>query len=502
MIRRIFCILCCAMLCCTVLPSVADGHEYKMSGYDPADVYRDWNTNLFFERMKEKTGIGFTYRQYSDPKLWREAKASYQKDGELPDVLFKAELAPSECIQLLNKGVLIDLKPLLSEHAPNLWRLLQDNPAYLSAVTLPGGEIAALPYINTMPGQNCMWINREWLENLRLKMPTTAEEFVQVLTAFRDKDPNRNGKKDEIPLTLNGAYDLKYLAHAFGLVANDFNVWAQDGQAHYLPLDPAFQSFLSWCRDLHTEKLLDKECFSTVDNLRRVTDAKSTPVYGVLFAPMASNLLPVEWTTNYQVIPPLSYNGKQVYRTVANNVMLGAFALTSACPEPQKLLAWVDYLYTEEGATLANFGKVGEDYVEDGDGTWRKTESGAQTSFLSNVAISTGGLVPGISAEKFQSRYFDESVSYITSQIQLVSDIAKNPFPAVSLTSEDEAFLLGAQQMLGIYVDESIARFVMGEWELNEQTYASFIQQLKDYRVDEFIHFWQQKLNAQQEVSK
>ncbi len=35
-------------------------------------------------------------------------------------------------------------------------------------------------------------INRTWLNTLGLEMPTTTEEFRNVLIAFRDQDPNQN----------------------------------------------------------------------------------------------------------------------------------------------------------------------------------------------------------------------------------------------------------------------------------------------------------------------
>ncbi|MDW7659280.1 MAG: hypothetical protein SCM11_19105, partial [Bacillota bacterium] len=49
-------------------------------------------------------------------------------------------------------------------------------------------------------------INRTWMETLGLQMPTTTEEFRDVLIAFRDEDPNGNGQKDEIPFLAGPAW--------------------------------------------------------------------------------------------------------------------------------------------------------------------------------------------------------------------------------------------------------------------------------------------------------
>ena len=70
-------------------------------------------------------------------------------------------------------------------------------------------------------------------------------------------------------------------------------------------------------------------------------------------------------------MPPLRYGGRQVYRPIAMPVHTGAFAVTAACRDVAAALQWVDYLYLPEGAVLASIGLEGEDYVVDGDGSWR-----------------------------------------------------------------------------------------------------------------------------------
>ena len=43
------------------------------------------------------------------------------------------------------------------------------------------------------------WVRQDWLDKLGLKAPQNVDELYTVLKAFRDRDPNGNGKKDEIP---------------------------------------------------------------------------------------------------------------------------------------------------------------------------------------------------------------------------------------------------------------------------------------------------------------
>ena len=38
--------------------------DYLMEGYDGGVTYRIWETNLFFERMQESTGVSFQFRHF------------------------------------------------------------------------------------------------------------------------------------------------------------------------------------------------------------------------------------------------------------------------------------------------------------------------------------------------------------------------------------------------------------------------------------------------------
>ncbi len=43
-----------------------------------------------------------------------------------------------------------------------------------------------------------LYINQTWLDKLGLNVPTTTDEYKEVLKAFATQDPNGNGQADEI----------------------------------------------------------------------------------------------------------------------------------------------------------------------------------------------------------------------------------------------------------------------------------------------------------------
>lgn len=498
--RRIFCLLLTCMLCLCCWAAAEEGEQgpsFIMAGFDNTQ-YRDWQNNQFFLRMEEKTGVHLVLRQSKTEADWAAVKAAMAAgDDGMADVLFKAALTTQECISLREKGVLIDLKPYLETCCPNLWALIQENPEILSAITLPDGSVAALPFITPIPLENYMWINQKWLDALRLSAPTNAEELVQVLTAFRDRDPNRNGRRDEIPLCFQGPFDLKFLAHAFGLIANDYNVFVEDSQVKFMPLDPNYRMFVTWCRDLYQEKLLDKNGFITTVS-QTVTDDKATPTCGIIMAYLAGDTFRVSWATDYVILDPMTYQGEKIYREFAWPVTRGTFAITSACKDPETMLRWVDTLYTEEGATLALAGAENVDYLVDGDGTWRMPESQQNEAYRASANVDGGGRIPGLENVAFQRRYGgDDSVRIILDSQQRFSQYVRRPFPYYTLIQAQMDEIAPLQVKIGTYVDMQLARWVLGEEEISDASFAQFESTLNEMGLNDFLAFWQRVLDQQ-----
>lgn len=474
------------------LPALAQEQAFHLMGYEPRENARVWEDNLYFIRRQEKSGLAFTFSQFDDQAAYHAAIGNLKKDDQnLPDALFKADLTNREAVELHQKGVLIDLAPYLEEHMPAFSSLMKQQPGIKQAITQRDGTILTLPYVSMLPSQNILWINQAWLTELKMDLPKNREELKKVLTAFLTQDPNRNNRKDEVPLSFLGSYDLKYLAHAFGLIANDFNVFVKDGKVAFLPAQKEFYDFVVWLRDLYQQGLLDKDGFVTADAFRRQTDAKAASRYGAFFALLPTQVVPMEKAADYVALPPISESGTAVYRAVASPAFPGTFAVTSACKEVGKLLAFVDELYTQQGSVLASVGQEGEDYVFDGDGSWRLLRDMGNQVQNAKVTLSTDHRAPGISSDQFQTLFSDVSVRALYEQLKVYQDVAVLPFPSIPLTPLEEDHIVPLQAALGRAVDEGLARFVLGEKPLDQAAFTTFLEELQGLKLQEFLDFWQ-----------
>ncbi len=472
-----------------------------MAGFDNSQ-YRDWTSNKFFARMEEKTGIHFELKQYTDEAAWAAAKAGMSAGREdLPDVLFKAELSASDVRDMADAGVLIDLKPYLAEYAPDLWARLEAHPEDLAAITMEDGSIRALPSFNDLPNNDLMWINSDWLKNLRLDPPKTAEEMTEVLRAFKTGDPNRNGRADEVPLTFIGMWELRFLGHAFGIIDNDWYLSVRDGKVTSSLSSEENRAFLTWLHQLWQEELLDHKGFVNMDSLRQVTDEKAEMVYGVMLSTTPLTVVPAASLSAYSVLEPLAWEGKQVYRNLLGTLTRGTFAVTRTCREPEKLIAWVNTLYTREGSLLMQAGLEGEEYFwnEDGRWEWMADLQTVANEVLPGATISEGGTPPGVVDADFQLQYADDATRRLIEQMSLAAGYAVSPFPLVTLSGEDEARAAKLQESIGPYAEQTMAAFVTGDLELSDENWAAFTEGLEERGLSEMTALWQRYIGKGEE---
>ena len=483
-------------LCLLLTSALAGAESYVLGGFDTASSGHDWDNNLFFRRMEERTGISFSFRQYTDAEEYGVYLRQLLNGEEtLPDALFKASLSPAETLRLYEAGLLIDLAPYLSEAMPNLSALLDEHPEWKKAITLPDGAIAALPQINELQTNNVVWINTRWLSAVRREMPKTAEELTETLRAFKAEDPNRDGRADEIPLTFTGLWDLRFLGHAFGIISNDYYITVKDGAAVSTLTSPENRAFLSWLREMYAEGLMDSRGFSSSDTLRQITDSNAAITYGVIFGPTPLAMVPASAAADYEALL-LEYNGETVYRSLLGDLSRGTFAVTSACKNPAELLSWADYFYTEEGLYLAFVGVEGEEYTRLSDGTWSWNDDSTTVAevVLKEDNIGEGAMMPAYLPMEYQLSYDDASTHQLVLQLARLKESSVEPCPQVYLTEEQTARLNEIWPALNAYAETQMAWFVAGDVPLNDETWAEFTAEAERLGLNGLTAFFQEAL--------
>lgn len=508
-IKKIISILLLVLLIIAAHFASADT-RFSLYGFEDENSKVNWENNLFFKRWGEKFNIAFDvqvcldYKEYknfianivhsySNNEVNKADDISNKEDSLLPDVFFKANFNSSEAIELYHSDIIIDLSEYIPQFMPNLNSILEKNSDVEDIITTDG-KILTLPYINELSSQNYIWINQNWLNKLNLNMPETINEFKNVLSSFKENDPNENGKNDEIPILFNGIWDIKFLAHSFGIIADDFNLNYSGDNLVFTPTTANYYKFIQCIRDLYENKLIDRTCF--FPNISFNSEKLKSAKYGVIISPTPFSYGNNDFSNDYVIMPPLKYNGAQIYRELNKKAIPGTIAISSACQNPAQILAALDYLYSEEGARLISVGMESVDYQIYDDGTWDwiNSNSNSMQNILSNVTLSSGGFAPYVEPNNFLKNYSNKHTSKLLFDMEEFNTYLKNPMPIVHLSKEDVNFIQPYQNKIGKYTDESLTRFIIGEEELNEQTWSNFNSEIKKLGLDEFIQFWQNKI--------
>lgn len=224
----------------------------------------DYNTYPVARMLEQATGYKVRYEM-----LPRDNTASKLElilaSGEAFDVITMNGHSDMKALysDFAKKGALVDLGPLLDLYGPNIKAALSQES--MDAVKIDG-KLYAIPNRGSKSTGASLLIRRDWLDKLGLEMPTTLDEFVTVLQAFRDRDPGGNGDSN-IPLTILGDGPfIDSLSGAFGLT----NPWNEvDGKLVPRPLDPAYGEYVRFVRELYRQGLLEKEfVFNKSANVR------------------------------------------------------------------------------------------------------------------------------------------------------------------------------------------------------------------------------------------
>ncbi|MDO4845020.1 MAG: extracellular solute-binding protein, partial [Oscillospiraceae bacterium] len=176
----------------------------------------DYKNNDYTRWLEEQTGLNLEFVQFSGSSkdIATQIALMIASGEKLPDVLKPgSSISKVQADEYGLEGYFIDLKPYFEKyayyHTEAFERIFPNNPEVREIMMLQAEEpstgkifsFAKMEHSNTDRPVCQAWINQKWLDKLGLTMPTTLQELRDVLTAFRDKDPNGNGKQDEIPLS-------------------------------------------------------------------------------------------------------------------------------------------------------------------------------------------------------------------------------------------------------------------------------------------------------------
>jgi putative aldouronate transport system substrate-binding protein len=164
---------------------------------------------------------------------------------------------------LIQQGGAVALDDLLPQYAPHVWESIPQEAWDVVRSASDDGKIYYIPKVYLIPERAAL-LRKDWLEAVNMDLPTTTEEYKEMLRAFRDQDPNGNGKADELPTT--GREAGKWMDHLFAMFGvamwegvPEWDIY--EGEIQYAGITKNMRAAIEFIRELYEEKLLDNETF-------------------------------------------------------------------------------------------------------------------------------------------------------------------------------------------------------------------------------------------------
>lgn len=329
----------------------------------------DWNDNEFYQEMERRTGVHLEFEMVSS--------ADYQTNfnlmiasGNLADMIYVGASYYAEGVDAaIDDGYFLDLTDLVDEYMPNYEKVRTSDVQYELLSTTDSGRLGAVYELRQSKQGPWLglWIRQDWLDDLGLDTPVTFDDYHEVLTAFK------NEKGATAPLILNfSGSDGEFGTMSGGL--NVLNSWQLDetGKVNFGPYMDAWKEYVTIMHQWYTEGLIDPDFMATdertADMAKVVTGASGVfaalytmpSVYEAASEDPNMNLAPVN--------PPVMNEGDEGHIRLRDSYTSGNTAISADSENWEVALRWLDYLYTEEGALLANYGVEGDTFEFDENG--------------------------------------------------------------------------------------------------------------------------------------
>ncbi len=491
----------------------------------PANTESEPNNRTIFKRLEEQTNVHVEWRTIQSDQWGDKIQLEMSNAKTLPDFVFDAGFGEADLIKYAKNGVIIPVEEYIDKYMPNLKKVFEQAPEYKAMCMDVDGHIWALPWIEQLGYQktaiqlldNMPFINTAWLDFLKLEMPTTVDEFEQVLIAFRDNAAALKAEfgidGDIIPMSCimnDGGQDPYILINGFGEGYGDPDTWkhmvvTDDGKVVCDATSEGFKKGTEWLHKLYEQNLIDVEAF-TQDWSTYVAKGKSGR-YGVCFSWDIGNIAPS--LEGWEPLPMLKADVKTITPDTAaytSGFNRGRCVVTSVAENPALVCSWLDQMYVPIQSPQNNWGTYGEDDGFDiftmgtnsnGDPMLQHAPLGDKSPVEVREAESVNG--PLAILDSYYGVYvtLPDDAAY---RLKWIEDIytpdchAKYCLPNFFMTQEDTTTDSNLGADIGKCINEFKSRSVLEGF--TDADWDQFQADLQAYKLDEYVALYQKYFDA------
>lgn len=465
-----------------------------VSNYD-ANPWTNLNDGPSFIELEKRTNVHVDYINPSGSAA-SEQFSLIIASGDFYDFMAKSGTATMP--QLFESEVMWDLSEFLPTYAPNYYQLVTANEALNRDVTDSDGRYLAF-YAFSEELSLTWWglgMRKDILDANGLSLPETYGEWETALQCYKD-----NGVEIPLMLPTSGYFYNANFESGYGVSYTFY----QDGDTvKYGPMEDGFKEYLSMMHDWMEKGYVSSSFVS--DQQRFAGLPEFADVFGGVVG--ASIITSSEIADSYAeasgnpdfyyaaVKSPVKDDGssRPWSTTGGSGLTNGAWLITTACDEEkvQLICSYLDYLYSDEGYMLYNWGVENDAFYYDENGEPQRSAKVDTTSYdnvntFHVLSLTLYGL-PGLMNDI--ERTLGRSEELIEQQAQWnTAGTGLGALPSLTFTPEEAEEYSSIANDCSTYVNENVAKFIMGERSLDE--YDDFRDELRAFGIEDALEIYQ-----------
>ena len=432
--------------------------------------------------------------------------------GNYPDLIIgsQATTYPGGFDSALDDRAFFDLTPYIEEYMPNYYAAINANEQVAKEATTNTNRIPAVFYIYCpeYDGRELQWwgqaIRKDILDAIGKEVPTTVEEWEDVLRAMKDYGV-------EVPYSMVNTTGMdSALLAGFGIAKAPFdwqsriNVYADDeGNLHYGAVEEGYKDYLTMMNRWYADGLLDPEFmtrswFTTADTIYSMYgNGQIGACYQLdgILPTMVATLASINPDGETLAVPaPLGPDGN-LPKVSIGKLYAGTgtwWAITENCKDPLLAMNFLDYCCSPEGVIVTNYGTEGYSFeMVDGVPTFTdvvlKAETGSSDGWRLNAALN----LKIIGQEKYTNLQFKDPE--IQEWDRVWTESVDTYSTVYDLTADEELEIAAIMNDISTYAQEQTIKAIIDADAL--ANWDNTVQQIWNMRLQDALDIYQTGYN-------
>lgn len=484
-------------------------------GLPKSTLVTDYVDNSYTKKLEELMNCKIEFEYLPGTDTMQKVELMMTSGGdELPDIICGVNFTDGALVSYGQSGMIVPLNAYYENSAYYLKDVFEAEKDLKELITLPDGNMYYVPkyqkVLSNELGCDRAWINKKWLDKLGLDMPETTDEFKKVLKAFKEQDPNGNGKPDELPFSgytnVGNLCGLEYLFGSFTkFTPKTSYLYVKDGKVQAGYMQEGWKEAAKYCAELYSEGLISDSTFTVDTNsFAPLKNNPDIPILGTFVAMgMGFSSDVIDRYNDYVSLPPLK--GSNGYRSAVwvPGIPSSGLVVTKNCKYPEAAFRlgdlmcseemslsnrWglkdVDWKYAEEGA-VGRFEDMGyKAIVEMINNQWSVPQNahwyGAGANYR-GYALTAGQ----VATDNNPSEAAIAEATKIYYKYADMTDVKKFVYALEDLEDVNEL-----NTNIEAYVKEMTTAFIIGSRNIDKE-WDSYIKELKNMGVDQLIEYTQ-----------